>query len=81
MQVIDRLSDCFSLRFAMQGAQGYDPKKKGYKVSSIKGKSFKGKQILAFYYVSWSLAILKLVSQLRLSFDKEFELARMVGIG
>jgi hypothetical protein len=63
---------------AMQGAQGYDPKKQGYKISAIKGKSFTGNQILAYYYVSWSLAIPEMLGQLGLPFEGEYEMARKV---
>ena len=60
---------------AMQGTQGYRPDKDGYKVNSIKGKTFSGYHILAYYYVSWSLAIPEMVLQLNLPYEEEYKLA------
>jgi tetratricopeptide (TPR) repeat protein len=60
---------------AMQGTQGYSPDKKDYRISAIKGKTFSGYHILAYYYVSWSLAIPEMVSQLNLPYEKEYKLA------
>jgi Tfp pilus assembly protein PilF len=64
-----------ALEIAMQGTQGYDPNVKDYKLNSIANKSFSGFQILAYYYVSWAIAIPEMLSQLQLPFDKEYELA------
>lgn len=60
---------------AMQGTEGYNPKKDGYTINSIKDKSFSGYHILAYYYVSWALAIPEMLSQLQLPYDKEYEMA------
>lgn len=60
---------------AMQGTQGYSPDKKDYRISAIKGKTFSGYHILAYYYVSWSLAIPEMVSQLNLPYEEEYKLA------
>jgi tetratricopeptide (TPR) repeat protein len=60
---------------ALLGTQGFSPDKEGYKVNAIPEKIFSGYHILAFYYVSWKLAIPEMVSQLRLPYDGEFELA------
>ncbi|HZH87538.1 MAG TPA: hypothetical protein VFD78_00005, partial [Chitinophagaceae bacterium] len=59
---------------AMQGAQGYNPEHK-YKLNKIPNKTFTGYQILAFYYVSWAIAIPELLAKLQLPFDKEYEVA------
>jgi hypothetical protein len=59
----------------MQGTQGYDPNIKNYKLNTIPNKDFSGYQILAYYFVSWSLAIPEMVSQLQLPFDAEYKLA------
>src|SRR5690554_5078788 len=59
---------------AMQGAQGYNPELK-YKLNKIPNKTFTGYQILAFYYVSWAIAIPELLDKLQLPFDKEYEVA------
>jgi hypothetical protein len=49
--------------------------KEDYKISSIKGKTFSGYHILAYYYVSWALAIPEMLSQLQLPYDDEYKLA------
>lgn len=64
-----------AFEIAMQGTQGYKPEKESYKISSIKGKTFSGYNILAYYYVSWALAIPEMLSQLQLPFDDEYKLA------
>ncbi|HRH57274.1 MAG TPA: hypothetical protein PLS10_06455, partial [Chitinophagales bacterium] len=46
-----------AIEIAMQGTQGYRPDKDNYRINSIKDKTFSGYHILAYYYVSWSLAI------------------------
>lgn len=64
-----------AFEIAMQGTQGYDPEKKSYKLSSIPDKVFSGYHILAYYFVSWSLAIPEMVAELHLPYDKEYQLA------
>lgn len=61
---------------ALQGAHGYDTKKKDYRVGSIPGKLFTGYQILAYYYVSFKLSYPEMLDQLGLPYDEEFEIAR-----
>lgn len=65
---------------AMQGTQGYSPDKKDYRISAIKGKTFSGYHILAFYYVSWSLAMPDEVDKLELAYKKEYEMAKKMVI-
>src|SRR5690554_238089 len=65
---------------AMQGAQGYNPELK-YKLNKIPNKTFTGYQILAFYYVSWAIAIPELLNKLQLPFNKEYEVALKIHIG
>src|SRR5574337_701919 len=60
---------------ALLGTQGFSPDKEGYKVNAIPEKIFSGYHILAFYYVSWKLAIPEMIAQLHLPYDGEFELA------
>jgi tetratricopeptide (TPR) repeat protein len=67
-----------ALDIAMLGTQGFNPNKDGYRVPSIEGKSFSGYQILAYYYVSFKLAIPELLSQLQLPFDEEYKMARIM---
>lgn len=64
-----------AFEIAMQGTQGYSPDKKDYEIDSIPGKIFSGYQILAYYYVSWSLAIPEMVARLQLPYEEEYKLA------
>lgn len=64
-----------AFEIATQGTQGYRPDKKNYRISSIPNKLFSGYHILAYYYVSWSLAIPDMLSQLNLPYDEEYKLA------
>jgi hypothetical protein len=64
-----------AFEIAMLGRQGFDPKKDGYRISAIKGKTFSGYHILAYYYVSWALAIPEMLGQLQLPYDGEYEAA------
>ncbi len=63
---------------ATQGTQGFRPDKENYRISSINDKTFSGYHILAYYYVSWSLAIPDMLSQLQLPFDDEYKLAKSI---
>lgn len=65
-----------AFEIAMLGTQGIDPKKKDYIISSINNNRFSGNQVLAFYYVSWVLAMPEQVQHLGLDFGKEFEMAK-----
>lgn len=60
---------------AILGTQGFSPDKEGYEVASIKDKTFTGYHILAYYYVSWALAMPDMLKELQLPFQKEYELA------
>lgn len=64
-----------AFEIAMQGTQGYRPDKDNYKINSIKGKTFSGYHILAYYYVSWALSIPEMLAQLQLPFDDEYSMA------
>jgi hypothetical protein len=64
-----------AFEIALQGREGYRPDKKDYTISSIPNKPFSGYHILAYYYVSWTLAIPEMVSQLNLPYDDEYKLA------
>jgi len=64
-----------AFEIALQGTQGYRPDKDDYRINSIKGKTFSGYHILAYYYVSWSLAIPEMVSQLNLPYESEYKMA------
>ena len=64
-----------AFEIAMQGTQGYRPDKSDYRISSIARKTFSGYHILAYYYVSWALALPEMLSQLQLPYDEEYQLA------
>jgi len=65
-----------AFEIATIGTDGIDPNKKNYSIPSIKDSSFSGYKTLAYYYVSWSLAIPEMVKSLQLPFEKEYELAQ-----
>jgi len=60
---------------ALLGTQGIHPDKQGYKLHKVPGKTFSGYHLLAYYYVSWKLAMPEMLEQLQLPYDKEYELA------
>ncbi len=64
-----------AFEIAMLGTQGYRPDKDDYRISSIPNKTFSGYNILAYYYVSWMIAIPEMVAQLNLPYDEEYKLA------
>ena len=61
---------------ALQGSHGYNPDIKDYRIGSIPGKLFSGFQILAYYYVSFALAMPEVLSQLEIPFDEEYRQAK-----
>ena len=63
---------------AMQGTEGFRPEKKDYTISSIPGKQLSGYHILAYYYVSWMLAMPAQADKLGLSYQQEYELAKQM---
>jgi hypothetical protein len=64
-----------AFEIAMQGTQGYSLDKKDYRLISIPNKVFSGYHILAYYYVSWALAMPEMLSQLQMPYEKEYVLA------
>jgi hypothetical protein len=64
-----------AFEIAMLGTQGFSPEKSGYKLSSIIDKEFSGYHILAYYYVSWAIAMPDMLSKLQLPFDSEYQMA------
>jgi tetratricopeptide (TPR) repeat protein len=64
-----------AFEIAMQGTQGYNPELK-YRLNSIPNIVFSGYKILAYYYVSWALAIPEMLKELKLPFDDEYKLAQ-----
>ena len=64
-----------AIDIALLGSQGFNPAKNGYIVPSIEGRTFSGYHILAYYYVSWMLALPESVKELDLPFEVEYNLA------
>ena len=56
-------------------AQGIHPEKQGYHLHHVPGKTFSGNHLLAYYYVSWKLAIPEMVEQLHLPYEMEYGMA------
>lgn len=65
-----------ALEIAMLGTQGISPgSDKKYKLAHIPGKEFTGFHLLAYYYVSFVLAIPEMVQQLNLPYHDEYKTA------
>ncbi len=60
------------------GNTGIDPGKEGYHIPSIAGSSFSGYKTLAYYYVSWALALPEMLISLQLPFDDEYRFAQQL---
>lgn len=67
-----------ALEIAMQGMYGYSPDKMDYVLRSVPDKKFSGYHILAYYYVSWSIAMPEMLDQLQLPYEKEYILAKKI---
>lgn len=67
-----------AFEIAMLGRTGINPQKKGYKLNLIPNTSFSGYKLLAYYYVSWAIAMPEVLADLQMPFEKEFELARQL---
>lgn len=68
-----------ALEIAMLGTQGIVPGgEHKYKLANVPSKEFSGYHLLAYYYVSWSIAIPEMLAELKLPYDKEFELAKQM---
>ena len=64
-----------SLEIAMLGTQSIHPEKQGYHLHHVPGKTFSGHHLLAYYYVSWELAVPEMAEQLQLPYDGEYGMA------
>lgn len=64
-----------AIEIAMVGMNGINPNNKGYKIASIPDKEFGGYEFLAYYYVSWAIAVPEKLDQLGLPFSKAYEAA------
>jgi hypothetical protein len=45
-------------------------------LNKIPNKKFSGYNLLAYYYVSWAIAVPELLNELQMPFEKEYELAK-----
>jgi hypothetical protein len=61
---------------AQQGTKGYDPEFTGYKLKSIPDITFSGYQILAYYYISFAIALPEILMELKLPYHEEYLLAK-----
>ncbi|WP_373553631.1 tetratricopeptide repeat protein [Haliscomenobacter sp.] len=64
-----------AFEIAMKGAQGFSTDGNDYRIALIPDKVFSGYHILAYYYVSWALAIPDMLIQLQLPYDGEYQVA------
>lgn len=80
MQIVHQINDFFYTIFPDEILATIDLNKKDYIISIIDGKRFSGNQVLAFYYVSWALAMPEQVQHLGLDFGKEFEMAKNLSV-
>ncbi len=82
LQYFKKLSDSeikkIAFEIAMIGTKGISPDCKDYTVPSIKEKTFSGYHLLAYYYVSWALAVPEKLEMLQLPFEKEYQLAKQM---
>ncbi|MBK7637439.1 MAG: hypothetical protein IPJ13_26495 [Saprospiraceae bacterium] len=60
----------------MQGIHGYSIDGTVYRLAHVPGKIFTGYEILAWYYVSWTIAMPDAVGMLGLDFGKEYDIAK-----
>ena len=64
-----------ALEIAMVGMTGIKPKNKGYKINALSGREFGGYEFLAYYYVSWAIAIPEKLNDLGLPFSQAYDAA------
>jgi tetratricopeptide (TPR) repeat protein len=65
-----------AIEISMQGTQGYKFEVENYRLSTIPGRTFTGYQILAYYYVSWAIAMPDMLAQLQIPYEEEYKLAQ-----
>ncbi len=64
-----------AVEIALLGAKGFHPDKKDYALASIPNTQFSGYKILAYYYISWKLALPEMLSELQLPYNDEYKVA------
>jgi tetratricopeptide (TPR) repeat protein len=67
-----------AFEIAMLGIHGINPEKQGYKLNGIPDKTFSGYHLIAYYYVSWALAIPEMLAGLQLPYEEEYETAKSI---
>jgi hypothetical protein len=67
-----------AFEIALLAQTGIDPKKQGYRINKIPNKKFSGYNLLAYYYVSWAIAIPEVLNELQMPFEKEYDLAKSI---
>ncbi|HRF80357.1 MAG TPA: tetratricopeptide repeat protein [Flavobacteriales bacterium] len=67
-----------AFEIAMVGTQGIAPEKQGYKLANVPGKTFSGYHLLAYYYVSFKLAVPEVLADLQLPYDAEYAMAEQL---
>lgn len=65
-----------AIEIALLGTQGFNPNTSNYKLRSIPNKTFSGYHILAYYYVSFAIALPEMLRETQLPFEKEYETAQ-----
>ena len=69
-----------AIEIAMLGTHGINTDKTDYRIAAQPDKPMSGYQLLAWYYVSWALAIPTEVNNLGLDYSKEFEMAKTMNL-
>lgn len=64
-----------AFEIAMIGQQGIDTKIDNYIVGSFPKQRFSGYQLLAYYYVSWALAVPEHLQEIGIDYSREFNYA------
>ena len=70
--------EAIAYEIAALGVNGINPKKDGYSVPLLPGKKMSGYQVLAYYYVSFALALPEMLGAIAMPFDQEFNLAKQM---
>lgn len=64
-----------AFEIASLGTQGIRPDGK-YILRTVPKKDFSGYHLLAYYYVSWAIAVPQMLNELRLPYDDEYKMAQ-----
>lgn len=67
-----------AIEIAVVGVNGINPNNKGYKIDALPDREFGGFEFLAWYYVSWAIAIPEKLSSLGLPFSQAYEAAKQM---